>query len=167
MAPQGARRFESSLFRLMASNTSTIGTIGVYAVMQRLLCAGYKVFLEVTNSDDVDLVTFKNGEFKRVQVKTSNTKKGRVGASRFASGRETKKVLNGDEFDVMAIYVQDRDVVLYVPISMIVLRKTSITIRIDPPKNGALKNTRSFEEFLSYEKACGHSTVGSAQPCQG
>lgn len=152
----------------MASNTSTIGTIGVFAVMQRLLCAGYKVFLEVTNSDDVDLVTFKSGEFKRVQVKTaSNTKKGRVIASRFASGRETKKVLNGNEFDVMAIYVQDRDIVLYVPISMIVLMKTSVTIRIDPPKNGVLKNIRSFEEFLSYEKACGHSTVGSAQPCQG
>jgi hypothetical protein len=115
---------------MSASETSRKGTIGEFAVMQHFLRLKYDVFKEVTGSSGIDFIAYKNGKFTRVQVKTSTSKEGLV---LFEACKQHNHTLsyNGDEFDVMALYVTDRDVVLFISLTELMQYKRAMCIRFE------------------------------------
>jgi hypothetical protein len=122
-------------------------------VASRLLELGYGVFKDITGAHAVDLIAHKDGKFVRIQVKTRLSKNGAVNFPRYTGGREVKHHLAGDEFDVMAMYVRDRNLVLFMNLSELVQNVTGVQVRLDLPKNGAKKNIRIAEVYTSFERA--------------
>lgn len=131
----------------MSSHTSTKGAMGEHAVIVALLEQGYEVFKDVTGASEVDLIAYKAGQFKRVQVKTRLSKCGSVRFPRFTGGREIQRQVQGHEFDVMAMYVRDRQICLFMNVEELIQNKTGVSVRLDVAENGAQANIRWYDTY--------------------
>ncbi len=116
-------------------------------VASRLLEFGYGVFKDITGAHDVDLIAYKNGKFTRIQVKTRTSKNGAVNFPRYSGGREIKRQVQGDEFDVMAMYVRDRNLVLFMPVAELVQKAQGVVVRVE-----AARNNQSGRWYESYTR---------------
>jgi len=126
---------------MSASPTSRKGTIGELAVTQQLLGLEYDVFKEVTGSSEIDLVAYKNSKFTRIQVKTSTSKNELVVFEACKQHDHTRPYI-GDEFDVMALYVTDRNVVLYVTLKKLTEYTRGMSVRFE--KSTKYFNTTNY-----------------------
>lgn len=95
-----------------------------------------------------------NGKLNRIQVKTANEE---VNGSikcycRSSKNHTTNKVLDTYEQDVdyFIFYNHTRDIIALVPIEEIGSCQV-ISLRIEPTKNGQIKNTRFFSDY-SFDK---------------
>jgi Holliday junction resolvase len=127
------------------------GNIGEMAVAKDLMLKGYAVFTELGDLSKVDLIAIKEGDLKKIQVKTQwDTSDGKIYVSRVSSGPGYRYHYTTEDIDVMAAYAADRDVVVYVPLSQIVQdEQRSFVIRFDPPKSNQAKGIRLVENFLT------------------
>ncbi len=139
---------------MTSSSTSVTGTIGELAVIAAILKEGFDVFKEVTNSSDIDLVALKGDRFVRVQVKTASVSH-RGGAAVFPLRKGGKESFRGDEFDVMALYIVEKDIVLFASMKELMQNKTGFSVRLSPPRNGAEKGIRQLENYLSFTISAG------------
>ena len=131
----------------VASRTSTKGTIGELAVIADLLKQGFEVFKEVTASSVIDLIAYKDGQYKRIQVKTTESRNDTV-IFPARKGQANHATYRGDEFDLMALYVVDKHVVLYLPIQDLIANLSGVSVRFSEAKNGAKKNVRRSCDFM-------------------
>ena len=127
------------------------GNVGEMAVAKDLMLKGYAVFTELGDLSKVDLIAIKEGELKKIQVKTQwDTSDGKIFVNRVSAGPGYRYQYTVEDIDVMAAYAADRDVVVYVPLSQIVQEEQrSFVIRFDPPKNNQTKGVRLVENFLT------------------
>lgn len=95
------------------------------------------------------------GTIFRIQIKCTTSRKGRAELSL------EKKTLNPkynysytrNDVDVYALYIEDRDIVVFVPSSLVFLNKEqrkSFTFRLDPPKNNQVKGCNTVDQFLKF-----------------
>lgn len=131
--------------------TKSIGMLGELAVAKQLISLGYEVFQEVGDDSKIDLLVHRMGRFIRVQVKTvSSSSNGIVSVPRWKTTNGRKTFYTIDDIDVMAMYVIDRDVILYTSIGELG-DGLGVTIRFDDPKIDV--KFLSASDFLSFERA--------------
>lgn len=137
----------------MSSKTKQIGCSGEFAVIKKLLELECEVFRDVTDSCDADLVIRKRGKLFTVQVKTLSAVKNDVASVRLLKRQRGKGDVryNGDEFDILAFHILDRDITLYfrLPELLAMGNQAHVGIRFDTVTR---KNQRSYEDFLSLER---------------
>lgn len=133
---------------MSASETSRKGTIGELAAMQHFLREGYDVFKEVTGSSEVDFIVYKDSKFTRIQVKTSTSKNELVV---FEACKQHNHTLpfRGDEFDVMALYVTDRNIVLFVTMKELMQYKRGMSVRFQE-SNKKFSTTNYARDYTNF-----------------
>lgn len=99
-------------------NKTYLGAIGEAKVIARLTEERYHVFNQVTGKAPFDLVAYKDGEMKRVSVK-SIEKKNKDGnytvqLKSVRSNKTSNKIVNFDNTscDILAVYIAELDEVL-------------------------------------------------------
>lgn len=117
--------------------------------MADILEQGYPVFFEFGDLSKADLIVLdaKQRPWK-VQVKTMTETNGSIELSLWKSGPGYKFKYTAADVDIFAVYVRNRNVVLYVPSSLALKNNRSMTFRFTTPKNGA-STCNWWEDFLS------------------
>lgn len=136
------------------------GTLGEISVIKNLCAKGYDVFQAVSNSSRVDLIVLCDGVPIRIQVKSTYSKNGVVTAytRKTCLNPEYNYTYSEEDFDVLAVYVIDRDLVGYLPSHEILTNKSMVKLRLEETKNGQKKGIRYIADYVSFEKALkGHT----------
>ena len=130
------------------------GNLGEAKVLATLVNKGYPVFWEFGDLSRVDmLVEIGPGKFVQVQVKCRRSKNGAVVVSSEKSGPGYRFRYRLKDVDLSAVYVYDRDVLLYIPASVICGERRDSTFRLDPPKNRQQSLIRFASGYQDFEEA--------------
>ncbi len=133
----------------MLSVTKATGNVGELAIASDLVNQQFDVFFPYGDVSHIDIIAIKGDRIVKLQAKTVKTsKKGCVSLSHFTNRRSGPRY-STQNIDYMALYVIDRKVVAYVPMSEIEGHTTSFSLRFDPPKNGQQKGIKYFSDYLS------------------
>lgn len=121
----------------MEHHTKTKGDIGVLKVQADAAEQGWTVMLPLTEHSAFDIVIYREGIFKRVQVKYRSAKKGSLHIafqSIWSDRKGTHRVkANKDNIDLYAVYCPDTNKCYYFSPKNF---KTSVSLRINKPANG-------------------------------
>ena len=137
-------------------NPNKKGTLGEIAVCKELLRLGYSIYVEVGNHSKVDLIVLdENYRTYKIQVKTTSSKNEIVEVystknclnPRYNSTYTTKQV------DIFAVYVIDKDLILYISAKEILKNSKISKFRFSPSKNGQITNVRYAKDYLNFKKA--------------
>lgn len=135
-------------------NTKDKGDISEAKALLEFSKRGIPVLIPWGDNLRYDMVIELNKTFYRVQVKTANEE--RNGAilcyTRSSTNHTSNKKLSTyeDDVDYFVFYNQKRDIIALVPIDVVNEKKT-LSLRIEKPKNCAVKNVRYFEDY-SFDK---------------
>ena len=130
------------------------GALGQVAVAADLIRQGYFVFGELGDLSKIDLIAVgEDYNLHKLQVKAITSLDGTVELLTTKSGPNYRFRYQKHHVDVFAVYVLDRNQVLYVSAQELLQRGRSLTIRLDKTKNGQAKGVNSFEKYLDFEKA--------------
>jgi hypothetical protein len=134
----------------MASHhTKDKGDLGVLKAQIDLFEQGFTVLVPLTEHSPFDLVAYRDGEFRRVQVKYRAVDRfGKVDAkfsTCWADRRGTHtSPIDKDEVDFYCIYCPDTDECYY-------LRPrdfgSNVSLRVEMPKNGQTKGVNFAAKF--------------------
>lgn len=115
-------------------SSKELGTYGEIQVALKAIEQGFTVCTPMMDSRLYDIVLEKHGRFCRIQVK-STVAAATDGSISFRSRRTAQKTepYKENDFDVVAFYSIDLDLVYLFPISFVV-GKTRLTVRPDDPK---------------------------------
>lgn len=123
------------------------GTLGELAVTKDLIADGWDVFVDVGDCSKIDLIALRGSKLVKIQVKTRDVEFGAASVGLKSSGPGYSYSYTSDDIDYMAMYVPERDMCLYVPMSWFEEHdRKSITIRIDEARNNQ-KNVHPYEGF--------------------
>lgn len=120
---------------------------------------GYDVFIELGDNSKIDLIAVSSDyDLIKIQVKSYMSKNGSVEISPIKTGPGYKFRYSARHADVYALYVIDEDIVLYISAKELLSKKKSLTIRMTRSKNGQVKGTNSYADYLSLERVLrGHT----------
>jgi hypothetical protein len=104
--------FPKSLLGLLDMNTNQKGNIGTASVVKDLIQKGFEVFIPFSEHSVVDLIALKDNKSYRLQVKYSKISEKNISRIR---PENTFKYKDGD-FDFYALYIPEKDYILYAPI---------------------------------------------------
>ena len=111
-----------------------------------LIERGFNVSIPWGENIRYDLVSEKDGVFKRIQVKYVTPKDGRlVVFLRSANNWNTIKYILKD-IDIMAAYDPKNDKIYFIPITMF-SNKSRVNLRLSAPKNNQKKNVIWASDF--------------------
>ena len=118
-------------------HTKDKGDLGVAKAFADLVSRGFTVLFPATEHAPFDLVAYRAGRFRRIQVKYRAVRRGGINV-RFRSvwndRHGTHKVpVDKSEVDVLCIYCPDTDECYYVRPSAY---RESVTLRVSPANNG-------------------------------
>ena len=139
----------------MLQDPNQKGTLGEISVIKNLCAQGYDVFQSVNNSSRVDLIVLYNSTPIKIQVKSTYSKSGVI----TAYTRKTclnplyNYTYSSNDFDVLAVYVIDRDLVCYLSSHEILANRAMIKLRIQETRNCQKKRVRYVSDYLSFEEA--------------
>jgi hypothetical protein len=119
-------------------HTKQKGDLGALKAQADLCLKGYLICLPLSEHSPFDLVIYKNGNFKRVQVKARSLKRGSLSV-RFehsysdSKGVHTKKA-DIESIDIYCVYCLETDRCYYFNAKEF-KNNTTISLRVDAPKN--------------------------------
>ncbi|MCI0763617.1 group I intron-associated PD-(D/E)XK endonuclease [Bacillus sp. TL12] len=133
----------------MYHHTKTKGDLGVLKAQVDLYEKGYMILVPYTEHSPFDLVIYKDGVFKRVQVKYRELNEKGILEIRFRSSYSTSngvaiKSVDKEEIDIYCVYCPQTDLCYYFNPGAF---GKSISLRIDPPKNQQEKNIKLANEY--------------------
>jgi len=135
-------------------NHKVTGNKGEAAVLHDMVERGYTMFIEFGDNDKVDFIAMdKNYKTIKIQVKASTEVDGKATLWSYCAGpggygeRYTK-----EQVDVFALYIPDRDMILYIN-GTLGTSQCTLTFRLDTPKNNQKKGIRMAEDYLDFERA--------------
>lgn len=128
--------------------TKNKGDLGVLKVKADLVSKGYTVGSLDTEHSPFDVVTYRNQEFKRIQVKYRSLRKGKL-EIRFSSSWADKhgshvRFVDKSEIDVYAVYCPETDCCYYFNPSDY---KKSLTLRVNASLNNQQQNIHNADDF--------------------
>lgn len=134
-------------------HTKNKGDLGVLKAQLDLYEKGYLILTPHTEHESFDLVAYKDGVFKRVQVKYRAAKNNVI----IASFRTTWADRNGahsknydkSQFDLMCIYCPDTDKCYYVNPNTC---EKCFNLRLTKPKNNQKEKIHMAEDYLTIPK---------------
>lgn len=110
---------------------------------------GWAIFLPYGEDSPIDLLIEKDGQFKRVQVKSTKPKNGVIFGRLKSSNNWQVKKYTKKEIDYFAIYDCDNKNGYLIPIEK-VEGMTEILLRIRKTKNNQQKGIRLAEEYIYF-----------------
>lgn len=131
-------------------HTKNKGDLGVLKAQADLCSKGYLVCVPLSEHAPFDLVIFKGGKFKRVQVKARSIKKGKL-EIRFEHsysdkhGVHTQKV-DTKSIDLYCVYCLNSDECYYFS-PKDVNRNTTVSLRVNAPKNSQAERIRWAQDY--------------------
>jgi hypothetical protein len=138
------------LFSVMISHhTKDKGDLGVLKVKVDLFLQGFMILTPETEHSPFDLVVYKNGNFKTVQVKYRNLTKSGVLEIPFRNSYSTSKgvktkIIDKNVIDVYAIYCPQTDTCYYFNPKQF---KKSITLRVKTALNNQKRKLHFASDF--------------------
>ena len=146
------RKFlEHSLyFGMRYHHTKNKGDLGVLKAQADLCSKGYLVCLPLSEHAPFDLVIFKDGVFKRVQIKTRTLKNGKLSV-RFehsysdSKGVHTRKI-DIESVDIYCVYCLNNDQCYYFS-TKVIASKTTLDLRVETPKNNQSSKIRWASDY--------------------
>jgi hypothetical protein len=133
----------------MKHHTKEKGDLGVLKAQVSLYEQGYSILQPVTEHAPFDLVAYKAGLFKRVQVKYKSLDKTGALTVHFRSSWADKngthlRAVDKDEIDLYCIYCPDTDECYYLNPKNY---DKSVTLRVEAPKNNQTKHVNFTSDF--------------------
>ena len=130
-------------------HTKDKGDLGVLKAQLDLFEQGFTICLPQTEHAPFDLVAYKNGGFRRVQVKYRTLSKNGVLEIRFrtcwADRNGTHIVpIDKDEVDLYCVYCPDTDLCYYLDPKMF---GSNVSLRVKTPKNCQSKRVNFAADF--------------------
>ena len=137
------------LFISMQHHTKTLGDLGVFKAQLDLHIKGFTVCLPLTEHAPFDLVAYKEGVFKTIQVKSRSLCKSGVLQINFTSSWTNSKgprikAVNKDLVDLYCVYCPETDECYYFDPKHFT---KSINLRIEPPKNNQTCGVHLASDF--------------------
>lgn len=129
-------------------HTKEKGDIGVLKAQADIAEQGYKILVPLSEHLPFDLVAYKNGEYKRIQVKYRKAVNGSISFD----ARSTWSDKNGshvermdkNQVDIVCLYCPETDKCYYFnPKDM----DKSISLRIKDTRNGQSKNVKQAVDY--------------------
>ena len=120
------------------------------AVIKDLLRRGYSVFTEVGDNSRIDVIAILDGRIRTIQVKCTTSVNGlaRLHLKKSTLDPRYNFVYTTDDCDLFALYVEDKDVILYVSSDVALANIKEMKFRFEPPKNGQKKKINFAEDYL-------------------
>ena len=133
----------------MQHHTKEKGDLGVLKAQVSLYEQGYLILQPVTEHAPFDLVAYKDGFFKRVQVKYKSTDKTGALTVHFRSSWADKhgthmRAIDKDQIDLYCLYCPDTDECYYLDPKEF---DKSATLRVKTPKNNQSKNIKLASDY--------------------
>ena len=133
----------------MQHHTKVKGDLGVLKAQVSLYEQGYLLLQPVTEHAPFDLVAYKDGLFKRVQVKYKSLDKTGALTVHFQSSWADKngthmKAVDKGQIDLYCIYCPETDECYYLDPKEY---DKSVTLRVETPKNNQLTNVKFVTDF--------------------
>ncbi len=110
---------------------------------------GWSIFLPYGEDSAVDLLIEKDGEFKRIQIKTTKPIMGAIHCRLKSSNNWQVKKYTKKEIDYFGIYDYENKKGYLIPIEK-VLGMIEISLRIEKTRNNQQVGIRSAEEYLYF-----------------
>jgi hypothetical protein len=130
-------------------HTKTKGDLGVLKVQCDLFQKGYLILSPQTEHESFDLVTYKDGEFDRIQVKYRALKDGKlqVQFKSYWSDKSGNHIKNWekDSIDIVAVYCPDTDECYYFDPDDF---NKSVVLRVEATKNNQVTNIHLASDYL-------------------
>ena len=126
------------------------GNIGELVVLRDLAERGYSVFIEFGDLSKVDIIVIVDDEPVKVQVKTFwQSASGSISIGSRNCGPGYTYHYKESDVDIFAIYVHDRNELMYLNSSVICGEKKSITLRFTQSKKNfkKVKYAKDFKKF--------------------
>jgi len=133
----------------MMHHTKEKGDLGVLKAQLDLFEQGFTILNPLTEHAPFDLVAYRKGGFRRIQVKhrrLDQTGKLEIRFSTCWADKNGTHVVPVDkaEVDLFCVYCPDTDECYYLNPSDF---GASACLRVDPPKNGQVKGVRLAADF--------------------
>lgn len=130
-------------------HTKEKGDLGVLKAQVDLYEQGYLILQPVTEHAPFDLVAYREGVFKRVQVKYKSLDKTGALTIHFRSCWADKhgthlRAINKDEIDLYCVYCPNTDECYYLDPHDY---EKSVTLRVEMPKNNQQANVKFIADF--------------------
>jgi hypothetical protein len=133
----------------MQHHTKAKGDLGVLKAQVSLYEQGYIILQPVTEHAPFDLVAYKDGFFKRVQVKYKSLDKTGALTVHFRSSWADKngthmKAVDKGQIDLYCIYCPETDECYYFDPKKF---DKSVTLRVETPKNNQSTNVKFVADY--------------------
>lgn len=129
------------------------GNVGEIKIAADLLSQGYYVFKELGDICKADLIVLDESyQPIKIQVKAYSTVNGAINIKSTKAGPNYRFEYEKKHADVYAIYVLDKNIILYLN-GEDLIRMRHITIRIDSPKNNQTKKVRWGANLSDFKNA--------------
>ena len=129
-------------------HTKDKGDIGVLKAQVDLALQGFTILLPLTEHQAFDLVVYKDGTFKRVQVKYRSATNGKLQIPFRSSWADRVGIhtvhTDKTQIDIYCVYCPETDQCYYFDPNEY---KRSVTLRIDMPKNNQSKSIRFANDY--------------------
>ena len=134
-------------------NRKQIGRIGLSMAINYFTCQGYTVSLPMNDTQWYDLVVEKDGIFKTVQCKATQTENGEISLRNTGGTRGIvyDNVTNHSELDYLFCVNKDLNMWL-IPIKDIQQNRKSIRLRTEPNANNQGFQTYKYRVQISDEE---------------
>jgi len=111
---------------------------------------GYDVFFPMSEFGAIDLVVYKNKKFKRVQVKSTKKKDGRLLVKLRSTNNWQNKIYSAEDVDLIAVYDYENQKGYLFDLKKFE-GQNQVILRINPTKNNQSKNVKLASEFLWFK----------------
>jgi len=130
-------------------HTKVKGDLGVLKAQVSLYEQGYLILQPITEHAPFDLVAYKDGEFKRIQVKYKSVDKTGAMTIHFRSCWTDKngthmQALSKEQIDLYCVYCPDTDDCYFFNPDEF---DSSVTLRVEAPKNNQSKSIRLVIDY--------------------
>jgi len=130
-------------------HTKEKGDLGVLKAQLDLFEQGYLILNPVTEHAPFDLVAYKDGRFKRIQVKYKSVDKTGSITVHFRSCWADKngthmRQIDKDSLDIYCVYCPDTDECYYLNPK---IYNRSVTLRVKAPRNNQAKNVKLAADY--------------------
>ena len=137
----------------MPAQNKQKGNIGEAKCLAKMVELGVPVCLPFGDNERYDMVIEHDGKLEKIQIKYSSQQESE-GSILFKTASSTNNTTNKhlssyeNDIDAFLFYNSINDEVYYMPIDIIQNRKT-ITMRMQPAKNGQTKNCLFTADYLA------------------
>ncbi len=135
---------------MIEHHTKNKGDLGVLKAQVDMFEKGWIILTPHTEHAPFDIVIYKEGVFKRVQVKYRGAERGALQVTFSTSWADKNgshtKAYDKSEIDLFCIYCPETDQCYYVDPAQ---HDRSVTLRFEPPKNNQSKGVHLAENFTN------------------